>query len=98
LESQGLQRLIRYIRTVEVAKGSPEKQMIESEAMVRQRLAKSLTARQHIPKGTLIIEGMLAIKGPGVGLKPSLMNRVVGKVAQVDIREDTLIPIEALEW
>jgi sialic acid synthase SpsE len=98
LEPMGLQRLVRNIRNIEKALGSPEKRVMESERKVRERLAKSIVARTDIPAGTVIRSDMLTVKGPGSGLKPGYMPLLVGVVAESPIREDTLVPREALRW
>ena len=98
LEPMGLQRLVRNIRNIEKALGSPEKKMIPAERAVRDRLAKSVVARFDIPAGTKITADMLTVKGPGTGLKPSVMPLLVGVVAESPIEGDTLVPSEALKW
>ncbi|MBI2860208.1 MAG: N-acetylneuraminate synthase family protein [Chloroflexi bacterium] len=98
LEPQGLKGLLEGVRTVEAAMGSGEKKISEAEAAVRSRLAKSLVSRCEIPKGMVISLDMLAVKGPGNGIKPRFLPLLCGKVARCDIAEDTLIPAEALEW
>lgn len=98
LEPMGLQRLVRNIRNIEKALGSPEKRVMEGERKVRERLAKSIVARTDIPAGTVIRSDMLTVKGPGSGLKPGYMPLLVGVVAESPIREDTLVPREALRW
>jgi sialic acid synthase SpsE len=98
LEPMGLQRLVRNIRNIEKALGSPEKKMLDAERAVRDRLAKSIVARRDIPAGTKITAEMLTVKGPGTGLKPNVMPYLVGVVAESPIEEDTLVPSEALKW
>ena len=98
LEPLGLQKLVRDIRNIERAMGSPEKTIMPSELPVRARLAKSVVARAPIPAGAVITEDMLTLKGPGDGIPANRLRDVVGRVAQVDVAEDTLIPREALEW
>ncbi len=98
LEPAGLQRLIRNIRNVEKALGSPEKRIMPAERGVRERLAKSIVARSDIPAGAVITADMLTVKGPGTGLKPGVMPLLVGVVAESPIRGDTLVPQEALRW
>jgi sialic acid synthase SpsE len=98
LEPMGLQRLIRNIRNIEKALGSPAKRVMDGERTVRERLAKSIVARTDIPAGTVIRSDMLTVKGPGSGLKPGYMPLLVGVVAESPIREDTLVPQEALRW
>jgi sialic acid synthase SpsE len=98
LEPTGLQRLVRNIRNVEKALGSPDKQIMDDERRVRERLAKSIVARVAIPAGAVITADMLTIKGPGSGLKPGMLPLLVGIVAESPIGEDTLVPAEALRW
>ncbi|MFN8526420.1 MAG: N-acetylneuraminate synthase family protein [Chloroflexota bacterium] len=98
LEPSGLQRLIRNIRNIEKALGSPEKKIMEAERGVRDRLAKSIVASRGIPSGTTITADMLTVKGPGNGLKPSYIPSLVGVVAEQPIAADTLVPREALTW
>ncbi len=98
LEPLGLQRLILNIRDLEAAMGSGEKRMNEVEAEVRKRLAKSIVARCDIAEGVTILPDMLTVKGPGNGLKPKYLPFLYGKIARCAIKEDTLVPPEALEW
>ncbi len=98
LEPMGLQRLVRNIRNIEKALGSPEKRIMDGERAVRDRLAKSVVARYDIPAGTTIAADMLTVKGPGTGLKPNVMPLLVGVVAESPIEGDTLVPAEALKW
>jgi len=98
LEPGGLRRLVRDIRNIEEAMGSPEKAVLQSERPSRERLAKSVAAACDIPAGTRIEAGMLTVKGPGNGISPRFLGRLEGVVAQTDISRDTLIPLEALKW
>ncbi len=98
LEPTGLQRLVRNIRNVEKALGSPDKRIMDDERRVRERLAKSIVARVAIPAGAVITADMLTVKGPGSGLKPGMLPLLVGIVAESPIGEDTLVPAEALRW
>ena len=98
LEPMGLQRLVRNIRNIEKALGSPEKRIMDGERAVRDRLAKSVVAREDIAAGTKITADMLTVKGPGTGLKPSVLPLLIGVVAESPIPGDTLVPPEALKW
>ena len=98
LEPRGLELLVRDIRHVEAALGSPQKRLLPSEVPVRERLAKSVAAAQDIPAGRAITREDLTVKGPGTGISPRHLGRLVGVVARRDIPADTLIPPEALEW
>jgi N-acetylneuraminate synthase/N,N'-diacetyllegionaminate synthase len=98
LEPLGLLRLVANIRDLEIAMGTGEKRLSEAETRVRKRLAKSIVAKCDIRAGIKILPDMLTVKGPGEGLKPKYLSIICGKVARRDIKADTLIPTEALEW
>jgi sialic acid synthase len=98
LEPIGLAKLVRDIRNIEKAMGSPEKRLAPGEAAVRARLAKSVVAACHIPAGAVIEPEMLTVKGPGNGIAANHIARLVGRVAAVAVTPDTLLPREALDW
>ena len=99
LEPEGLRRVVKYIRVaVEPAMGDGVKKITENELKSRAKLAKSIASKVLIPKGTVITANMLTVKGPGTALKPKHLKELVGKTAQSDVLEDTLIPTEALDW
>ena len=45
---------------------------------------------------TVITRDMLTVKRPGFGIKPKLLDLVIGRVASVDIEEDTVLTWEML--
>lgn len=98
LEPRGLELLVRNVRNIEAALGVAEKRVLPSERPVRERLGKSVAAARDIRTGTAITEADLAVKGPGTGISPRWLRRLVGVVARRDIAADTLVPPEALEW
>jgi pseudaminic acid synthase len=79
--------MIRDIRLLEKALGSPIKQVTpaETETVIIQR--RSLFARVDIPAGTVITEEMMEPLRPATGIPPGDMPLVVGKKARVDIPE-----------
>jgi N-acetylneuraminate synthase/sialic acid synthase len=98
LEPIGLEKLVRDIRHIETALGSAEKAIVPAEVPVRARLGKSVVAAQNIKAGTVVEANHLTAKSPGDGIPANHLARVVGRVAPVDIPEDTLLPDAALEW
>lgn len=98
LEPQQFKELVDSIRRIEKIKGAGEKIFYPELQPLREKLAKSLVASVRIPAGTVISADMLAIKGPGNGIKPSLAGELIGRRAAIDIEEDTHLPIEALHW
>src|SRR5439155_19715697 len=88
LEPIGLEKLVRDIRHIEAAMGSPEKRIALAEVMVRGRLGKSVGAARHIPAGTVIGSEMLTAKSPGDGIPANLLEHLVRRVAGLDIAAD----------
>lgn len=98
LEPRGLELLVRDIRHVDAALGVAAKRLLPSERPVRARLAKSVVAARDIPAGRVITRDDLAVKGPGTGISPRAIERLVGVTARQTVAADTLLPVEALEW
>jgi sialic acid synthase len=98
LEPQGLQKLIRDIRQIEMAMGSPDKAIAPAELPVRARLGKSVVAAEHIPAGSVVTVAMLTAKSPGEGIPANQLEQLVGRVAASDVPRDGLLPRDALSW
>lgn len=88
LEPQGLSKMIRNIRQLEVAVGSGKKMMTRGEILNREVLGKSLVAARAIPKGTAITREMITAKSPGKGISPQMIDQMIGRVSTRDIKED----------
>jgi N-acetylneuraminate synthase/sialic acid synthase len=98
LEPRGLELLVRDIRHVDASLGVAAKRVLPSEAPVRARLAKSVVAARAISAGHVIAREDLTVKGPGTGISPRFLERLVGVTARQAVAADTLLPLEALEW
>jgi N-acetylneuraminate synthase len=85
LEPQELKDYIRHARDAELALGSKKKIFSQGEVLNREVLGKSIAARIPIAAGTAITREMVQIIGPGKGLSPQHINKVVGSVADHDI-------------
>ena len=55
-------------------------------------------AARHIPAGTVISAEMLTAKSPGNGIAANQLERLVGRVAAVEVPRDSLLPPDALGW
>lgn len=98
LEPQGLQKLVRDIREIEAAMGSPDKRIAPSEIPVRVRLGKSVVAAQDIPAGAVLTTAMLTAKSPGDGISANHLALLIGRVVEVEVCADTPLPSAALGW
>jgi 3-deoxy-D-glycero-D-galacto-nononate 9-phosphate synthase len=91
LAPDGMYRLVRDIRNLEMAIG--EEMMFVSEAVeaARVKLERSIATRRTIKKGELISENDLHLLSPGDGFKWIEKHLVVGKRAVEDIAADEVI-------
>ena len=77
--------MVRDIRLLEVALGSPTKQLTpaETETVIIQR--RSLFAKVDISAGTTITAEMIEPLRPAIGIAPPDMSLIIGRRATVDI-------------
>lgn len=93
LEPSELKAMVRAIRNIEVALGSPEKTVTDSE---RENIAvarKSLVAARDIREGEIFTYENIAVKRPGNGISPMEIDAVIGRKAKRDFPYDTLIEL-----
>lgn len=73
--------------------GSTRKAPIAAEEDSRDHARRSLVAATAIDQGETISRDQIAIKRPGTGISPTMLDTVVGRAARVSISED-----EILQW
>ena len=87
--------MVDGIRTVEKALGKAEKGLEPLEARrLPLRPPQRDLGRAPSPRAPTITRAMLTYKRPGTGISPRHLDLVVGRVARVDIPEDTTITWE----
>ena len=91
LEEEGMRRLVKYVREVELSLGSGEIKMPDVVLAARNKLARSLVSRRDIAAGETLTEEMMILKSPGTGLRWSERDRLIGKRAKHDIARDVQI-------
>ncbi|XP_010121213.1 PREDICTED: sialic acid synthase, partial [Chlamydotis macqueenii] len=98
LEPQELAELVKAIRTVEKAMGSPIKQLLPCEMACNEKLGKSVVAKVTIPEGTVLTLDMLTVKvGEPKGFPPEAIFDLVGQKVKKNIEEDETITEQAVE-
>jgi sialic acid synthase len=97
LEPQGLRKLVRDLRRVEVALGDGTKRMYASESEPAMKMAKKLVAARDLPAGHTLSEDDVAAKSPGDGLPPYELDRIVGRTLRHPVRADSPLTFELLE-
>ena len=93
IEPKDLAAMVRSIRNIEEALGSPNKTVSASE---RENIAiarKSIVAAKNIKKGEVLTVDNLTTKRPGTGISPMRWNEVLGSKAIRDFVEDEVIEL-----
>lgn len=97
LEPKELEAMTKMIRAIEQVLGSGIKKPTKSEEKTKKIARKSIAAAKNIKKGTKITEDMLTIKRPGTGIKPKYLDKIIGRIAKENIKEDSLIKLKDLK-
>lgn len=93
LEPAELASMVSAIRNIELAIGSGEKHVSDSERPNIVVARKSIVAATDIRKGDLLTENNITVKRPGNGISPMKWDSVLGTAATRDFRADELIEI-----
>jgi sialic acid synthase SpsE len=94
LDEQELKEMVKNLRTLEEAIGSPVKEKKNCEDLTFKYARRSLVANTNISKGERIKKKHITAKRPGTGLSPVSIDLLIGKVANRDIQEDTILEID----
>ncbi|MCL6557482.1 MAG: N-acetylneuraminate synthase [Firmicutes bacterium] len=91
LEPGELAAMISAIRNVEKSLGDGRKKPTPSELETMKVVRRSLVAACDIKAGEILTVDKLAIKRPGTGIPPKMVDSIVGRRARVDIPADTVL-------
>ena len=93
LDPDELNEMVKAIRKIEAALGNGIKRPSRSEQINKPVVRRSIVAAKDIKKGQTFTIENIAAKRPGTGLSPMMWDEVIGKTAQRDFAEDSLIEI-----
>lgn len=93
LDPGELRQLVKSLRNVEKALGDGVKKPSPSEVRNREAARKSVVAARPISRGERFTEENVTTKRPGLGISPMEWDKVIGKSASRDYREDEFIEI-----
>ena len=93
LDPAELEAMVHAIRNIELAMGSTEKRVSDSERKNIAIARKSIVAARQIKAGERFSEDNLTVKRPGSGISPMMWDNVIGAVAPRDFCEDELIEL-----
>lgn len=93
LDEIELRQMVSNLRDLELAMGSPIKEKKICEDSTYKYARRSLVANKKISKGEKINNSHLTAKRPGTGLHPGMLKTLIGKTANQDIEEDSILEI-----
>jgi sialic acid synthase SpsE len=96
LEPVGLRKLVRDLQRVRVALGDGEKKVYPSEEGPIRKMSKKLVAARDLPTGHVLRAEDVALKSPGDGLPPHMLDVVIGRTLLRPLRADDTIQLAAL--
>jgi N-acetylneuraminate synthase/sialic acid synthase len=94
LEPTGMRKLVRDLQRTRLALGTGEKRRYESEIGPIKKMSKKLVAGRDLPAGTILTADDIAIKSPGDGLKPYMIEVMVGRRLLKDLKADDTLRVE----
>ena len=97
VDPNDLNKMVENIRLTEAVIGKGALGVAESEEKAWTSARRSIVAEVVIPKGTVITSEMLGMKRPAIGLPASMIDKVVGRRAMIDISPDEYILEDMLE-
>jgi sialic acid synthase len=96
LEPVGLRKLVRDLERVRVALGDGTKRVHASEEGPILKMSKKLVAARDLPTGHVLGPADVALKSPGDGLPPHMLDVVIGRTLLRPLKADDPIQLAAL--
>jgi sialic acid synthase len=96
LEPVGLRKMVRDLRRVRSALGDGVKKVYPSEQGPILKMSKKLVAARDLPTGHVLKAEDVALKSPGDGLPPHMLDVVVGRTLLRPLKADDTIQLAAL--
>jgi sialic acid synthase len=91
LAPDGMYRMVRDIRNLEMALGEEKKEASESIEAAKIKLERSIATKRDLKAGEIVKEEDLHMLSPGDGFKWAQKDHVVGKKLKQDIPKDEVI-------
>ena len=88
LEPVGLRKLVRDLQRVRAALGDGTKKLYPSEEGPIAKMSKKIVAARDLPRGHVLRREDLALKSPGDGLPPYMMDEIIGRTLLRPLRAD----------
>ena len=89
-------KILSGVEFIDRIRGEYGIEFLGSERPSRQNARRSIVANCDIHRAQVITREMLTFKRPGTGISPAEIDKVIGRVAGDDIKEDTILQFKQL--
>ena len=97
LGPDGLNRMIRDIRILEMSFGKNDIFIDDSVTIAKNKLERSIATRRNMKAGEVIRESDIQLLSPGDGLKWIDRAKIIGKTLAIDLPQDEIIYLNLLK-
>lgn len=97
LAIDGIYRMVRDIRNLDMSLGEEKIEIVESVESARNKLERSIATNKNLKKGTIITEADIHLLSPGNGVKWVDKNKIIGKELNSDIQKDEIIYLKNIK-
>lgn len=92
LEPQGMQKMVRDLRRIDISLGTAEKVILPEEIPAKQKMGKSIYYNKDLEVGHIIKPSDISLKSPGGFMSPIFYNQIIGKKLKRDVQKEK--PVE----
>lgn len=97
LEPEGLRKLVRDLRRVDISLGNGNRIIYDFELEARKKMGKSIYTSKPLPAGTIISWDDICLRTPADGIPPFMIKEIIGRKIRVNLSEEIPISLEHLE-
>jgi len=99
LEPQGLGKLVRDLRRASAALGDGEKVIYENERAPIRKMGKMIVAKRFLAAGTKISRDDIELRSPADGLRPDMLEKVLGSILKNDVGQyEPILASSLVDW
>lgn len=97
LEPEGLRKMVRDLRRVDIALGDGKRVIYDFEVEPRKKMGKGIYASKALRAGSIITWEAISLKTPTNGVPAYMAEKMIGKKLKIDVEEESTLSFEILE-
>lgn len=91
IDDLDVEKIMSEMKFISSIRGSYSLEHSENERTARENARRSLISKINILAGETITEEMITFKRPGTGISPANLDKLIGRIAKVEIEKDTIL-------